>query len=62
MRRDVRELKSSIDAVNRQGVLCVVSPGGEKNVIKRFETQLGNLPSKSVVGECECGGRTLFIR
>ena len=50
MRRDVRELESSMGAVDRRGVLCVVSPGGEKNVIKRFETQLGDLSSKLTSG------------
>ena len=37
-------------AVDRRGVLCVVSPGGEKNVIKRFEIQLGDLSSKLTSG------------
>ena len=50
MRRDVRELESSIGAWTARGVLCAVSPGGEKNVIKKFETQLGDLSSKLTSG------------
>ena len=50
VRRDVRELESSIGAWTARGVLCAVSPGGEKNVIKKFETQLGDLSSKLTSG------------